>query len=261
MQSSQSSPNQQAVDLAYTGRSQRNMAPTNDGGYGPLRQDRTNEVMVENVWSDLHTLAVEGSLFIAATATPGTGITFTSATGTTYSDTQAIFGVNNIEPTPSLNGTGKDVIPLWLKIIITSAGTAGTDSHVASRLDKGARVSAGTALTGNCSSPSYTGGETSTLISVLPTVAAATAAVRNMGRGEVRKAGAPAYVVGDCITFLFGCIEQIQAQAITAAGASNIVVPLPGIIIAPGWSWVLNEWMSARSAVQAGEMEFGYCLR
>ena len=105
------------------------------------RLDRGGEQFVENLWNSMHALAVEGSYFVAQTPTPGTGVTISSATGTSFSDTGAIVAVNNRDSAPSLGGQGRDIILDYLKLIITAAGTAGTDSHVASRLDIGARGS------------------------------------------------------------------------------------------------------------------------
>jgi hypothetical protein len=253
----------QSVLTGFIGRYARAVTASNEGSQGPPRLDRRNEVIVQNVWNSIHQLAAEGSLFVAQTATPGTGIVLTSATGTTYSDTQAIFGVNNVDSNPSLNGQGKDHIPLWLKIVITAAGTAGTDDHFAVRLDKGARVSGGTAtLTGKCTNPTYPANDDiSVIIAGVPTLVAATNNVINAGRAEGRKVAAPAYVAGDVVTFVFGGIEQVQAQAITPATNIGLVLQVPGIVVPPGWSWVLNEWMTARSGAQSAEIEYGYVVK
>lgn len=253
----------QNLENGILSRSRLNIAPTPDGRYGPVRLDRTNEMIVENLWNSLHQLAIEGSLYVATTPTPGTGITLTSATGTTYSATQGIFAVNNLDSLPSLGNVGKDIIPLWLKLIITAAGTAGTDDHFASVLDQGVRASGGTAtLTGKNVNPNFAANDViAQIIAGVPTLAAATGNVRILGRAEGRKAAAPAYIVGDVVTFLFGAVEGVQAQAITPTTAIGLVLHLPAVIIPPGWSWALLEWMTARSAAQSAEIEFGYVLR
>jgi hypothetical protein len=246
---------QPVLDAVYTARSIAAAPIVPDGNLGQVRGDRRGELFVENLWNSMHALAEEGSLFVAQTATPGTGITLSSATGTTFSDTQAIFGVNNVDPT-------RDVIPLWLKLIITAAGTAGTDDHFAGRLDIGAGISGGTAsLTGKCVNPLYGSDVAAAIFAGVPTVAAATGKKFNVGRAEGRKAAAPAYIVGDVVTFIFGAIEQVQAQAITPTSAIGLVLPMPATIIPPGWCWALQEWMTARSAAQSAEVEFGYVVR
>lgn len=246
------------------GRQRSNVPFSSDGSIGGIRIDKYNEPIIESLWNTYHMLGIEGSLFIAQTATPGTGITLTSATGTTYSDTNAIIGINNLSTGTSLSGPGLDVIPLWLKLVITAAGTAGTDSHVASRLDPGtaARSSGGTQLTGYAASGSYGASDsTAAIFAGAITVAASSTKVRNLGRAELRKAAAPCYIVGDVIMFLFGVIESVSPQAITPTTATMVTCPMPPVIIGPGQSWVLNEWMTARSAAQSAEIELGYVVR
>src|SRR5581483_4747623 len=245
----------QNVDNGAIQRSVRAITASGDGNTGPLSIDRRNEAIVQNLWNSMHALATEGSLYVAQTATPGTGIVLTSATGTSFSDTQAIFGVNNTD-------AALDVIPLWLKLVITAAGTAGTDAHFAGRLDLGAGISGGTAtLTGKAADPIYANDAVAAIFAGVPTVAAATNSRRYHGRAEGRKAAAPAYIVGDVVTFLFGAVEAVQAQAITPTTAIGLVLHMPATIIPPGWCWALNEWMSSRSAAQSAECEFGYVVR
>lgn len=245
------------------GRSARKVVPATDGDQAPPRLGRLGDQYTANLWNSVHALADEGSLYVASTATPGTGVTLTSATGTSYSATQGIFAVNNLDTTPSLNGQGSDIYPLWLKIVITAAGTAGTDDHFASVLDYGARASGGTAtLVGRNANTSFPANDdTSQILCGVPTLAAATNQLRIVGRAEGRKAAAPGYVAGDVVTFVFGSIEQVQAQAITPTTNIGLVLQLPPVVIPPGWSWALLEWMSARSAAQSAEVEFGYVKR
>src|SRR5437660_958205 len=80
-------PLQFNIENGQLQRSVRQITPSADGVNGPVRQDRRNELFVENLWNSLHALAEEGSLFVAQTPTPGTGIVLTSATGQTFADT------------------------------------------------------------------------------------------------------------------------------------------------------------------------------
>lgn len=236
-------------------RAVRGITPSADGLNGPLRLDRRNEQFVQNLWNSIHALAEEGSLFIAQTPTPGTGVVLTAAAGTTFADTQAIFGLNNLD-------NALDVIPLWLKMVITAAGTGGTDDHYAGRLDKAVGISGGSAqLIGKAANPIYGSDAAANIFCGAPTVAAATALRYYLGRAEGRKAGAPAYIVGDAVTILFGAPEQIQAQAITPGTSIGLVLHMPATVIPPGWCWALNEWMTARSVAQSAEVEFGYVVR
>ena len=249
------------VIYGSTGRIVSRIQRQPDGRIQSARLDAGGELFVENLFNDHKALAVEGSYFIAQTPTPGTGITLTSATGTTYSDTNGIVGINNLDSI----GQGlqsRDIILDSVKLIVTAAGTAGTDSHVASRLDIAARASAGSTLVGKNVNGRYAANdEVADVHAGAITIAGASNQVRNLGRAEVRKAAAPGYIVGDVILFTFGALEKVAAQAITPTTAVIIVLQIPQVIIPPGWSWVLNEWMVARTAAQSAEVEVGYIVR
>lgn len=245
------------------GRSQRALVGTNDGGQGPARLDKTNELLVENLWNSLHQLSVEGSLYVAQNATPWTGVTLTPATQTSYAQTAGIFSVYNQDVNPSLGGTGRDLIPLWLKFVITAAGTAGTYDHFAGILDKGVLGSGGTVQpTGVCQNPNYPANDTCGSFQVgVVTLATASSQARYSGQIPGRQAAAPAYIVGDELTFVFGGVERVEAQSNIATTASNIVYHLPAVVVTPGWSWALMEFMTARSSAQSALFEFGYVVR
>lgn len=253
----------QSLLSALFGRSQRAIVGTNDGGQGPARIDKTNELIVENLWNSLHELAIEGSLYTVQNATPWTGVVLTPATQTTYSQTAGIFSVYNQDTQPSLGGTGRDLIPLWLKFIITAAGTAGTYDHYAGILDKQVLGSGGTvAPTGVNQNPNYPQNDTCGVFQVgVVTLATATSQARYTGQIPGRQAAAPAFVVGDEITFVFGGIERVEAQANIATTAANIVYHLPAVVVPPGWSWALIEFMTARTGAQSALFEFGYVVR
>lgn len=226
----------------------------------PIRLDRRLEQIVENLYNGMEVVALEGSYFVAQTPTPGTGIVLTSATGTTYSDTNSILGVNNLSAAGG--PSAKFIILDYIKLIITAAGTAGTDSHVNGRLDIGAGVTAGTVLTKmNVNGLFASGDEVADWHAGAVTTTAKTNQARIMGRAELRKAAAPCYIVGDQIYLRFGVIEGVAAQAITPTTAAIVVIPMPPVVIPPGWSWVLNEWMAGRTAAQSAEVEIGYIVR
>lgn len=247
--------------LAAIGKVVARIQRQSDGVAAPLRLDEAGELFVQNLFNDQKALANEGSYFVAQTPTPGTGITLTSATGVTYSDTNAILGINNVDSVVQ-GAQARSIILDYVKLIITAAGTAGTDSHAASRLDIGARASGATTLTGKNASGEYAGNdEVADIHAGAITVAAASNQVRNLGRAEMRKAAAPGYIVGDVIVFKFGSLDQGAPQAITPTTAAIVVLPMPPVIIPPGWSWVLNEWMVARTGAQSAEVEVGYIVR
>ncbi len=241
------------AQLGLVSDSLTNATINTDNQYIPPRLSRRGEVFTKVLYQSLHTLSNEGSLYVAQTATPGVGLTGTSSF-VTFLDSCAMFGFNNLSSTLT-------VIPLSLQILVTVAGTAGTDSHIAGRLDSGAGISGGTQLTGKAGNPLYTNDGAAAIFAGQITVATATANVRRHGRAEVRKAAAPGYIVGDCITVLWGAVEEIQAQAITPTVATAIVVHMPTTEVPPGWCYALNEWMTARTAPQQWELVFQYVVR
>jgi hypothetical protein len=230
----------------------------------PLRLSRRGEAFVENLWNGMQTTSQEGSYFIAATATPGTGLTASPATGTTFVDTQAILAIDNLDIPPYLGGQAKRVILDFIAILITAAGTATTSVHVAHRIDGQNRGSAGTQLGATGVNPRASNSDvgSSSIARVLfgnPTVVAASPNVRNMGRNVLR---GQIPVVNDLYVIKFGSAEMAAGGvSIGAATASAITVFAAPIIIGPGHSYVLNEWAPARTAAYSAECVVGYVER
>jgi hypothetical protein len=231
-----------------------------------MRVTRRGEQIIASLFNGMQMLAEEGSYFLAQTATPGTGIAATSATGTSFSDTQALLAIDNLDTAPYIGGQARNIILDFIMLIVTAAGTASTSAHVAHRLDTAARGSGGTQLgaVGVNPKPSNANIGTSSIARVLfgnPTVAAASASVRNVGRNLLKIAAAPAWVVGDCCIIKFGSAEMGGGGVISGTAAAQFVVNAPAIIIGPGQSYVLNEWAPSRTAAQSMECVVGWTER
>jgi hypothetical protein len=242
------------AELCYVADQIGNTGLLAEAVYAAPRTSRRGEQFVKVIYQTLHTLSNEGSLFVAQTATPGTGVAVTPATGTSFVDTNALLGINNIDTTIAGNRT---VIPLSLQIIVSTIGLAATSQNIAGRLDLGAGMSGGTQLTGKACNPNFANDGVAQIFAN-PTVAAATGSVRRIGRQPTRS---QILVAGDVITILWGAVEEVQAQAISATAVSNIVVHLPATEIPPGWCYALNEWSAARTAAQTSELIFQYAVR
>lgn len=226
-----------------------------DGNATRPRTDRRGELYTEALWARLEALAEEGSLFAAMTV-PGTGVTATAATGTVFSATQGLLTIANTD-TPG----AKNVIPLLLRLIITTAGTASTDLHIAHALDDGNRGSGGTP--GLMTGVNVNGGFPNDAIAQVrfgvPTVAAAGANVRYLDTALLRGA---IPIVKDVYEIVFGATDQPSGGVNLAQGnAAVISVLAPPIIIPPGKCYVLHEWSTARSAAQAAEARLLYAVR
>jgi hypothetical protein len=254
--------------IASLGRSADNTDP-NSGGK-PIRLTGRQEAYMANLFNGMEGYVNEGSLWIAGTPTPGTGITLSVATGVTFSDTQALVCLNNTD-VAAPNAGGRTIQPLFVEIICTTAPVATTTHFVAHRVDNQPRGSAGTQLganpTGTSPRPTnmnYGGspaGQAFALGGSAVSVAAS-ANVRNVGRNVLRSAAAPAWVVGDHVTILFGGREMAAGGVnIGATTASAITIFAPGCAIGPGHSYVMNEWALLRTGALAGEIFVGWMER
>lgn len=234
----------------------------NAGGI-PIRLSARGEQFGLNLFNGLEGLVQEGSLWIASTATPGTGIALTPTTGTTFSDTQALIVLNN---TDTVGPQGKTIYPLFATLIVTTAPTSQTLGFVGHRIDSVPRGTAGTLLgaTLTAAKPSNMsiGGNSVGQCYALGASAvsvAASANVRNVGR-NIYRGQIP--VVGDHITIAFGCREMAAGGVnLAATTASGITVFAPGIAIGPQQSYVMNEWATARAAAMSGELVVGWIER
>ena len=221
------------------------------------------EQIMMNLWNGLQGAAMEGSYWLASTLTPGTGIALSVATGTTFLDTQALLGINNTDQSTQQGGQGKSIYPDFILITVTTVPTSATSEHVAHRIDNGQRNSAGTQLgasgvNARTSNMNF-GGNSVAQVLALPTVAAATAAVRNVGRNVLRTQIPVAF---DQYFIKFASQENAAGGvSVGAAAASVITVFAPPVVIGPNQSYVMNEWAVARSAALSGEVVVGWIER
>jgi hypothetical protein len=241
------------------------LAPAAEGSQTTLaRSDNRGELIVENLYNGMQAAAMEGSYFLASTATPGTGITASVATGTTFSDTQALLLLNNTD-----SPGGKSLILDFIAIICTTAPTNTTAHHVAHRLDAIMRGTAGTQLGAVGTTPKSSNG----LVGTTPVgqiyalggsgiSVAGSAAIRNVGRNLLRAAAAPSWQAGDIVVVKFGSAEMAAGGVgLGATTPSAITVFAPPIVVGPGQSYAMNEWAVARSAALSAEFVAGWIER
>lgn len=206
---------------------------------------------------DLKSALMEGTYYIASTPTPATGITLSVATGTSFSDTQGLVGINNSDAVG-----GKTIYLDFIAFVVTTAPTAATQHDVAYRLDNGQRSSGGTAVASVNANMNF-GNNSVAKVFANPTIVAATGAIRHLGHQTIRKAAAPAYIVGDLVIIKFGGVDwagNVLAN-FTLTTQTAIIVPAPPVAIGPNQSFVLNEWAASRSAALSGEVFVGYVER
>ena len=240
------------------------ITPISDNAQGTgsaFRLASRGEQVAINIWNGMHSLAMEGSYWVASTATPGTGIAISVTTGTTFSDTQALICLNN---TDTLGG--KTIYLDFITMVITTVPTSATSVHLAHRVDAVNRGTAGTQLGANLVAPrpsnmNFAGtaiGQCFALGASAVSVAAASATVRNLGRNVLRS---QIPVIQDQYTIKFGAVENASSPNIGATTAQNMTFYAPPIAIGPQQSYVCNEWAVARSAATSGELIVGWVER
>ena len=224
-----------------------------------LRTARRGElVMVSLFGNGNQQVALEGSYFIAATATPGSGITASAATGVAFSDTQGILTIfNNDAP------GGKRIILDFINIIITTAPGASTSVAVAHKVDSGNRGSAGTVLGATGTNPKASAMDVgaASVAEVrfgVPTVAASSSAARNVGRNILRTI---LPVIGDQYIIKFAASDWSGGGGAGTAGAQVLTLPAPPIVIGPQQCYVLQEWSPARNSAYSAECVVGWIER
>lgn len=248
-----------------TGRSYRsNLGPTSQAEGTTdvkMRVDRKGELWTAQYHSALLGAAVEGSYMIARTPTPGTGITLTSATGTSYSATNAILGIYNSDTNGSLGAVGQDIIMDFIWVHITAAGTASTSAHWVAVLDDNDRTTGGTLLTNNSVNGNFSANSIISARAGAVTTAAATSSIRILGQQVVKVATAPAFVVDDTIIAKFGAIDSGYGGIYTGTTAATWTLHFPPVVIPPGWNLSILEWAPARTAAQSAEVVVGMIVR
>jgi len=228
----------------------------------PARFGARGEHIVQNVWNGMQQLAAEGSYYIASTATPGTGITLSVATGTSFADTQALLCINN---TDSVGTQGKVITLDFICIVVTTVPTNATSVHLAHRIDSQTRGTTGTQLGAVGTSPrqtsmNYSGSAVGQVFALGGSAVsvAASGSVRNVGRNVLRS---QIPVIQDCYFIKFGSAEMSASPNIGATTAQSLTFYAPPVQIGPGQSYVCNEWAVARSAATSGELIVGWIER
>lgn len=252
------------------GQALSSIAPVADNvtGVTPVRLGNRGEQFSLSLFNGMQALAMEGSYWIASTATPGTGIVLSVATGTTFADTQALIVLNNNDTTTA-SAIGKTIYLDFITIVCTTTPTGTTVDYVAHRIDSAVRGTAGTKLGANStdakpSNMAFSGTSVGSAYALGASAVsvAASSNVRNVGRNVIRSASTPSWVIGDHVTIKFGSAEMAAGGvSIGATTASGITVFAPAVAIGPGQSYVMNEWATARSGALSGEIVMGWIER
>ena len=230
--------------------------PQTPGTPMDLRTSAYGDLSSLSVFNGLQAAAVERSYYTGVNeGTRGTGVNLTNGTGTTYAAVQALCIVTNNNP-PG----GPDVILDYLAIRVDTVITAGTFWHLYHALDQGNRYASGgqlmTMQNADGSSPpgvlAYTG--------VVVAGAANANQVHDVGYNLIANG---VLVANAFVVIKFGRLENPVSGTFTTptTAVAQSTFDAPPITIAPGWSYVCNEFQAARTATGVGEFFLGFIVR
>lgn len=197
--------------------------------------------------------ADEGSFFHASNATLATGIAGHAAPVVADTDTKALLHL--------YNGGSKNIIPVYLFLEVTAAGTAGTLHYTAIYIDnKGAtaRSSGGTAITPvNCNSASSTTSSATIYFGAVVTAMTSSVKVAQQIVREVIP------VVQDTVLMRFGAPSGNfhSSLATSGTGTNHCVQDFAPIVIAPGGNLNIAQIRPSQSAASSYQFSFGYIER
>ena len=197
--------------------------------------------------------ADEGSFFHASNATLATGIAGHAAPVVADGVTKALLHL--------YNGGDKNIIPVYLFLEVTAAGTAGTLHYTTiytDNADATARASGGTAITPvNVKSD---GSQTTGAVIYVGAVVTAMATPYKVGQQIVREV---IPVVQDTVLMRFGSPSaHAHAGLTTAATATcHVVQDFAPIVIGPGGNLNISQIRPSQSAASSYQFSFGYIER
>lgn len=221
---------------------------------------------VANLWNSDHVAADEGNFFVATNPTSGTVI----ATTTSVVDDAATASATHAQNVPVLlmqnawsegDPNAKNIYPRYLRMMLTQVPTSATSWQMSVRADKNpsAYTSGGSTITPvNVNTGSSVGSKAAIYFGAVVTPLPLAATARLLARAQVN---AVIPVTLDQWLFTFGTVGMGGDQLANGAGAKNVLIPLPPIIIAPGWNIRVGMWGTSNAAAPSWEFELGYVER
>ena len=216
------------------------------------------------IFADYYGVADEGSFFVATNPTPGTAIATTTsvvddATGaTTHAQQKPVLLIQNQNTVAS----GYNIYLEYLKMFIVQVPTSATAWRYAMRLDPLSTklTTAGTVIT-----PQNVNGNSSTLSrayinfgAITTTDSTASPQQRLIANGQVSQA---IPVANDEWFFNFAATFASIDSSITSANVKRMSIPVPPVIIPPGWFFTLEMWGASNAAAPSWEFELGFVER
>jgi len=219
-----------------------------EGTSTSVRLGTYGEQVTQVLSSKQYGLAEEGSLFVATTPTPGTGVALGVATATAIIATAPSLLIYNNDSVG-----GKNIIMDSIKLVTTAAGTAGTRLDMATYIDSKVLFTSG----GTAATPLNANmGVANTSIAKVYDASAAilspavSSAVRIVGRSVLRMT---IPVVGDQTVIDFGGVTAGGQGILNGSAPLNILVSHAPVVLAPGHSMMVFLWSGSQSAAPTYE--------
>lgn len=235
------------------------LIPTAAGEGIPIAQRGSpygEAVMVGAYGSKMYVPGEEGRYFLGVNPTPGTGIAGHAAPTTIDNTKPLVFLRNN-----AAMGSNRRVFLDYIKLLVTAAGTNGTNVRYACKVDSGGtRFSSGPAVTAIANACIGSGETPQAELRFGAVVAtAATAAVRLLNHGIVRPV---ITVVEDIYLFTFGQSEKrLNALAPGGTAIANVEINCVPICLDPQTTFLLHIASASQSAASSYEYEVGWFER
>jgi hypothetical protein len=225
------------------------------------------EQKVSNIFNGTQGLAAEGSLLIATSPTPGTGIAITTSVvddAATASSTHGQFApalliLNQNQATSS--PIGKSIYPLYIKLVTTAIPTSATAWKGSFRLANNSAnyVSGGTQLVPQNLNTAFGNGTGAAVYFGAIVPAQVPGASGRLVGSDALSNVIP--VIGETYYFTFGDVSLPTNTLVESTTARVVTLPHAAIAIAPGWSLQLDLWGASNAAAAAYEVELCYVER
>ncbi len=225
---------------------------------GPVRTSQYGELITKTLGTMRHTLADQGSYFIAHNITNDAATTLAGHTAPVLVDADAtmtkplIFMRN-----PSAASADIRCYLDFIEIEVVLAGATGAAANWAAQLDTGAtRYSSGTVETLTVVNPNMQSTASANLVTFAgPVVVGAESAnVRYLGFGQTRAA---IEFIGDRTTFRFGGQPSSGANVVAGA-ASRFLVNLPPVVLGSTDQFLLALYAPSQNAAGIYKVRCGW---
>lgn len=207
----------------------------------------------------------EGAFFVATNPTSGTPI----ATTTSVVDDAATASATHAQNVPVMfignnwsasDPNAKNIYPKYLRMLLSQVPTSATDWQFSIRADNNgsAYTSGGSTITPVSINTGTSGPTKANIVFGAVVTALPNNNGRLLARGQIN---AVVPVTKDQWYFTFGNTGVSSDQLSNGSSAKAIVIPMPALVVAPGWNIRIGMWGGSNAAAPSWEFEFGYIER